>query len=112
MVTRPADFSKVPLREGAAGTRFQISLEIDSALLVWEFDGDVQLPGTVARGVRAAAGVVVGGAGGYVVGVADVVMGFGMGTRQHVDESPVVGHPKREGNVDAERPGRGTPGNV
>jgi hypothetical protein len=63
-------------------------------LLVGEFDGDVNLPGAVARGVRAAAGVVVGEAGGDVVRDADVVVGFGMGTFQNVNESLVFGHPK------------------
>ena len=52
--------------KGAAGAGFQIALEVDSALLVRKFDGDVKLPGAIARGVGAAAGVVVGEAGGDV----------------------------------------------
>ena len=54
------------------------------------------------RGVRAAAGVMVGEAGGYVVRMADTVVGCWIGTLQNVDESLVFGHPKRQGNVDAE----------
>jgi hypothetical protein len=62
-------------------------------LLVGEFDRDVQPPGTVARGVGAATGVVVGAAGADVRGEANVVVGFGIGTLQNVDESLVFGHP-------------------
>ena len=57
----------VSLRKGAAGTGFQIALELNSPLLVGEFDGDVELPRAVARSVRAAAGVVIGEAGEHVV---------------------------------------------
>jgi hypothetical protein len=85
---------KVPLREGAAGAGLQVALELECALFVGQLDDDVELPGTVARGVRASAGVVVGEPRGGVVREADVVMGFGFGTLQHVDESLVLGHPK------------------
>ena len=52
--------SKVPLRKGATGAGLQIAFEIDSLLLVLELDDHMQLPGPVARGVGAAARVVVG----------------------------------------------------
>ena len=37
--------TEMALREGATGARFQIALELNSPLLVGEFDGDVKLPG-------------------------------------------------------------------
>ena len=58
--------SKVSLRKGAARTGLQIALELERPSFVGELDGDVELPGTVARRVGAAAGVVIGEAGGDV----------------------------------------------
>ena len=52
------------LREGAAGARFQVAFEGDGSLLVGVLDGDAELPGPVPGGVKAAAGVVIGEAGG------------------------------------------------
>src|SRR5215213_2969710 len=79
--------TKVPLRKGAAGTGLQITLEVECALLVRKFDGDVQLPGSVARRVRAAAAVVVGEAGGGVVGEADVWTARIIHAAQNVDNA-------------------------
>ena len=87
---------KMPLREGAAGAGLQVAFEIDSALFVGEFDGDVQLPGTVARGVGAAAGVVIGEAGGDVRGVTDVEVWLRIGVLENVDESLVFRHARPE----------------
>jgi hypothetical protein len=50
---------EVPLRERAAGARFQVALEANGAHLILEFDHDVKLPGLPARRVRAASGIVV-----------------------------------------------------
>ena len=66
------------LRKGATGTGLQIPLELHCSLLVGKFDGDVQLPRTMARSVRAAASVVIGEAGGNIVGETDVVVRFGL----------------------------------
>ena len=74
---RCASSLEVSLRKGAAGTGFQIALELNSPLLVGEFDGDVELPRAVARSVRAAAGVVIGEAGEHVVREADVRTALG-----------------------------------
>ena len=45
-----------------------MALEVDRSLLVRKGDGDVKVPATVARGVRAASSVVVGEADGDVGG--------------------------------------------
>ena len=87
---------EMTLREGAAGTGLQIALELDSPLLVRKFDGDVELPWAVARGVGAAAGVVVGEAGADVRGVTDVEVWLRIGTLENVDESLVFRHARPE----------------
>jgi hypothetical protein len=69
----------------------------------------VEMPRAVARGVGAAAGVVVGEARGDVVRKADVVARLGIGAVQNVDESLVFGHSKAKARSmpkrwNAERP--------
>ena len=81
------------LREGAARTGFQVALEGDGSLLIRKLDDDVELPWTVARGVRAAARVVLGEARGDVVGETDVIVSSGTGALQNVDDSLAFGHP-------------------
>ncbi|HXG70861.1 MAG TPA: hypothetical protein VNJ04_09655 [Gemmatimonadaceae bacterium] len=51
--------TKVALREGATGARLEVTLEGDGSLLVGQFDGDVELPGTMTRSVEGATGIVV-----------------------------------------------------
>ena len=87
--------SKVPLCKGATGTGFQISLEGDSSLLVGELDADVEVPRTIARSVRTAAGVVVGDAGGNVRGQTDVGTARVTHTAQDIDEA-LRGHGRIE----------------
>ena len=95
LVERPQGTSpEVPLRECATGPGLQIALEFNSPLLVGEFDGDVEVPRAVPRGVRAAAGVVVGESGVDVRGETDVEVSLRIGTLENVDESLVFGHPK------------------
>ena len=81
------------LRERAAGTGLEVALERDGSLLVRKLNDDVELPWTVARSVRAAAGVVVGEARGDVVGETDVIVSSGTGALQNVDDSLAFGHP-------------------
>ena len=69
---------EVTLREGAAGTGLQVAFEADGSLLGGEFDGDVDAPRTITRGVGAAAGVVVGEAGTDVGREADVEVRLGI----------------------------------
>jgi hypothetical protein len=56
----------------------------------------VTLPGAVARGVGAAAGVVVGEASGDIGREADVEVAFTSGTLENVHDPLVFGHPSRE----------------
>ena len=82
----------MPLREGAPRAGLQIAFEVESSSLVRKFDGDVELPRAVSRGVGAAARVVVGEAGANVRGEADVEMRRRIGALENVDESFVFGH--------------------
>ena len=97
LVEGPVDRSaKTPLREGAPGAGLQIAFEIESSSLVRKFDGDVELPRAVARGVGTAARVVVGEAGANVRGEANVEMRRRIGALENVDESFVFGHARPE----------------
>ncbi len=85
---------EVPPGEGAARTGLEVALEAEGGFLIRELDGDVQLPWASHRRVWAATVVVVGEAGGNVVGEADVVVGFGIGAFENIDEALVCGHAK------------------
>ena len=54
----------------------------------------MKMPGAVARGVRAAAVVVVGETGANVRGETDVVVVSWIGSLQNIDKSLVFEHPK------------------
>jgi hypothetical protein len=86
----------VPLRKGATRAGLQVTLEIDSSLLVRKFYGEVKLPRAVTRSVGAAAGVVVGEAGGDVRRSTDVEVWFRIGILEDVDESLVLRHARPE----------------
>jgi hypothetical protein len=51
--------SEMPLRERAAGSRLQVSLERDRSRLVGELHDDVDTPGSSIRGVPAAAVIMI-----------------------------------------------------
>ena len=58
--------------KGAAGTGFQVTLEIESAFPVSEGDNNQKFPRSVLVGVDRATGVVVGKAGFHLFREADV----------------------------------------
>ncbi len=72
-------------------------------MLVTKFDRDVTEPGAVARGVRAAASIVVGETGENVRGETDVVVVSCIGSPQNMDKSLVFGHPKANATPVPER---------
>ena len=91
-----------PLIRSAASQRRDRTLTSNSARSEWrrcssgQFSGHVELPGTMTRGVWAAAGVVVIEAGEDIRRQADIEVRLGVGTLENVDESPVFRHTRRK----------------
>ena len=98
--------SKVPLRKGATGAGLQIAFEIDSLLLVLELDDHMQLPGPVARGVGAAARVVVGETPVDIVCETDVTARLGSVTLRRTIDDALRCHARIDATASTERGNR------